>query len=566
MNVSLPLEIETSRGPGADPDFGAIIVGAGFGGLRMLYELRQLGISSKVIDAASDVGGTWFWNRYPGARTDSESWVYCYSFSRELEQEWDWAERYPSQPEVLSYLQHVADRFDLRKDIEFDTRVESAVYDEDTNLWTITTDRGDTSTCTFFISATGPLSRPLDPPFPGLDSFEGDWYLTARWPDNQIDFAGKRVGIIGTGATGVQLVPELAEQGAQVTVFQRTPNFVIAAGNRQLTDEERNDIKNRYDEIWARTQQQPGGFAMDGTTRSVKQSTREEQQQVFDEVWQAGGFQFLFQTFNDIMLNDRSNEAAAEFIRSKIQSIVNDPATAELLSPKGYPLGAKRPPLGHSYYEAFNRDNVTLVDVSTNPIERITPTGVRTGTDDHELDVLIFATGFDGSTGALMAMDIRGRNGESLQEKWVDGPRTYLGLAVDGFPNMFMVSGPQSPFANIPVIIDNAVRWIGRAVSHERLDHLDYLEATPDAVQAWVEETEMVLNASMVRRGESVHSWFLGANVEGKPHAAFFFHGAANTYFDRIRDVADHGFDGFSGVSCDHAGGQPIGAAHATQS
>jgi cation diffusion facilitator CzcD-associated flavoprotein CzcO len=543
--MSVKFEPETSEAPGKDVDFGAIVVGAGFGGLRMLFELRQLGISAKVIEAASDVGGTWFWNRYPGARTDSESWVYCYSFSRELEQEWNWAERYPSQPEVLRYLQHVTDRFDLRKDIHFETRVQSAVYDEATSRWTVTTDRGDTSTCTFFISATGPLSRPLDPPFEGLDTFEGDWYLTARWPDKEIDFAGKRVGIIGTGATGVQLVPVLAEQGADVTVFQRTPNFVIAAGNRQLTDEERNDIKNRYDEIWARTQQQPGGFYMQGADRSVKKSTPEEQQQVFDEVWRAGGFQFLFETFYDIMLDEGSNEAATEFIRGKIREIVKDPATAELLSPKGYPLGAKRPPLGHSYYEAFNRDNVTLVDVNRDPIERITPGGVRTGTGDREFDILIFATGFDGSTGALMAMDIRGRNGESLQEKWADGPRTYLGLAVDGFPNMFLIAGPQSPFANIPVIIDNAVRWIGRAVSHIRSDHLRSLEATPEAVQGWVDETEVLLSTSLVRRGESVRSWFLGANVEGKPHAAFFFHGAANDYFDRIHDVADLGFEGF---------------------
>jgi cation diffusion facilitator CzcD-associated flavoprotein CzcO len=338
-------EPETSPTPAASPDFGAIIVGAGFGGLRMLYELRQLGISAKVVDAASDVGGTWFWNRYPGARTDSESWVYCYSFSRELEQEWDWAERYPSQPEVLKYLRHVADRFDLRKDIELDTRVRSAVYDEDTSTWTVTTDRGQTSTCTFFIPATGPLSHPLDPPFEGLDSFVGDWYLTARWPDEQIDFSGKRVGVIGTGATGVQVVPALAELGAHVTVFQRTPNYVIPAGNRRLTDEERNDIKNRYDAVWARTQEQPGGFAMGGTPRSVKESTREEQQQVFDEVWRAGGFQFLFETFNDIMVDERSNEAATEFIRSKIREVVQDPVTAELLCPSGYPLGAKRPPL-----------------------------------------------------------------------------------------------------------------------------------------------------------------------------------------------------------------------------
>jgi cation diffusion facilitator CzcD-associated flavoprotein CzcO len=551
--MSITSEPETFIPPEVVTDFGAIVVGAGFGGLRMLYELRRLGITAKVIEAGSDVGGTWFWNRYPGARTDSESWVYCFSFSRELEQEWDWAERYPSQPEMMKYMQHVADRFELRDDIQFDTRVASAVYDEGANKWVVTTDGGEVFTSSYFIPATGPLSRPLDPPFEGLPSFQGDWYLTARWPDKVVDLSGKRVGVIGTGATGVQVVPIIAEKAAHVTVFQRTPNYVIAAGNRSLTDAERRDYKDRYDRIWARTRQQPGGFAMDGADRGVKDSTREEQQAVFEQVWETGGFQFLFETFNDLMLDEGANEAAAEFIRSQIRSIVKDPATAELLCPKGYPLGAKRPPLGHSYYEAYNRDNVTLVDVSGNPIERITPNGLRTGTDDYEFDVLIFATGFDGSTGALMAMDIRGRNGDSLNEKWAEGPRTYLGLGVDGFPNMFMISGPQSPFANIPVIIEHAARWISRAISHERLAHLPYLEPTPAAVQQWVKETEMVLNASLVSRGEKVHSWFLGANVEGKPHAAFFFHGAANAYFDRIEHEADNGFEGFTTAQPDGA-------------
>lgn len=551
--MSFAREPEAPAPTQAVTDFGAVIVGAGFGGLRMLYELRQLGVSAKVIEAGSDVGGTWYWNRYPGARTDSESWVYCYSFSRELEQEWDWEERYPSQPEVLKYLQHVTARFDLRRDIQFDTRVRSATYDEGANKWVVSTDQGQTFTCTFFIPATGPLSRPLDPPFEGLESFEGEWYLTARWPEGDVNFSGKRVGVIGTGATGVQVVPVVAEQAAHITVFQRTPNYVICAGNRWLTDEERQTIKGRYDAVWARTQEHPGGFAMGDPARTIKETSQDEQQRVFDEVWRAGGFQFLYETFGDILLDEQANEVAAEFIRSKIRDIVRDPATAELLCPKGYPLGAKRPPLGHSYYEAFNRDNVTLVDVSNDPIDRITPKGIRTGTAEHELDILIFATGFDGSTGALMAMDIRGRNGESLREKWTNGPRTYLGLAVDGFPNMFMISGPQSPFANIPVIIDNAVRWIGRAISHERLDPHSVLEATPEAVKVWVDETEAVLRASLVRRGEHVRSWFLGANVAGKPHAAFFFHGAANAYFDRIYEVADRGFEGFSSARTIHA-------------
>jgi cation diffusion facilitator CzcD-associated flavoprotein CzcO len=570
--MSLGVETDSGALTDGDADFGAVVVGAGFGGLRMLYELRQLGVTAKVIEAGADVGGTWFWNRYPGARTDSESWVYCYSFSRELERDWNWAERYPAQPEVLRYLQHVADRFDLRRDIQFDTRVESAVYDEAANLWVITTDGGETFTCKYFIPATGPLSRPIDPPFEGLESFEGEWYLTARWPERDVDLTGKRVGVIGTGATGVQVVPVIAPVAAEVTVFQRTPNFVMAAGNRALTDAERDAIKDRYESIWARTQQQAGGFAMNDAPQAVSETDPAQQQRVFEEVWDAGGFQFLFETFNDIMLDDRSNEAAAEFIRSKIRSIVTDPITAELLCPKGYPLGAKRPPLGHSYFEAFNRDNVTLVDVSDDPIERITPRGVRTGTEEHELDVIIFATGFDASTGALMAMDIRGNNGESLNDKWAQGPRTYLGVAVDGFPNMFMISGPQSPFANIPVIIENAVRFISRAVSDQERQQLASLEARTAAVQGWVDETESILNKSLVGRGENVRSWFLGANIEGKPHGAFFFHGAANTYFDRLRDEADQGFAGFvaqpskpaAGRSTPHPVGDPHSAAGIT--
>ncbi len=410
----------------------------------------------------------------------------------------------------------------------------------------VTTDQGETFTSTFLIPAMGPLSRPLDPPFEGLSSFQGDWYLTARWPHEEVDLTGKRVGVIGTGATGVQVVPIVAQQAAHVTVFQRTPNFVIPGGNRRLTDEERQEIKDRYEAIWARTQQQAGGFAMDGTDRSVKSTASDEQQEVFEGIWRAGGFQFLFESFNDIMLDEAANEVAAEFIRSQIRAIVKEPATAELLCPKGYPLGAKRPPLGHSYYEAYNRDNVTLVDVSGDAIERITPAGVRTvNGNEYEVDVLIFATGFDASTGALLATDIRGRDGQALRDKWAQGPRTYLGLAVDGFPNMFMISGPQSPFANIPVIIDNAVRWISRAVAHETRDDIAYLEATPEAVQQWVDETKMIIDATLVGRGENVRSWFLGANIEGKPRGAFFFHGAANAYFDRISGVADNDFDGF---------------------
>jgi cation diffusion facilitator CzcD-associated flavoprotein CzcO len=371
----MSVQVEEATSSTKTTDFGAVVIGAGFGGLRILHELRQRGISARVIEAGSDVGGTWYWNRYPGARTDSEAWVYCFSFSEEVQQEWNWKERFPAQPEVLEYLNFVADRFDLRRDIQFGTRVRSAVYDESTNVWTVTTDKDETYTSTFLITATGPLSHPLDPPFEGLDSFEGDWYLTARWPKRPVDFTGKRVGLVGTGATGVQVAPVVAEQAAHLTVFQRTPNYVIPANNRPLTDDERTAIKARYDEIWDQTQRHVFAFSMDPANRTRADVTPEQQREVLEAGWRTGGFQYLFETFDDLLVDEESNEAAAEFLRSKIREIVKDPQTAELLCPKGYPLGGKRPPLGHSYYETFNRDNVTLVDVSMDPIERVTPKG-----------------------------------------------------------------------------------------------------------------------------------------------------------------------------------------------
>ena len=523
-------------------EVGAVVVGAGFGGLRMLNELRGLNIDAVVIEEGSDVGGTWFWNRYPGARTDSESWVYCYSFSTELQQDWDWAERYPAQPEVLAYLRHVADRFDLRRDIRFGTRVRSSTYDESSNRWVVETDTGERLRCRFLIFATGPLSKPIAPPFDGLDSFRGEWYLTARWPDRPVSFAGKRVAVIGTGATGIQIVPVIAEQSAHVTVFQRTPNYAIPARNRPLTDAERHDIKDRYAQIWAATQRHASGFAIPETRKTFYELDADERREALVGALERGGFQFQFTTFRDLMVDEKANEAAAEFLRAHIRSVVNDPETAELLCPKGYPFGAKRPPLEHGYYAAFNRPNVTLVDVSDDPITAITERGVRTGTAMRDFDVLIFATGFDGSTGALMAMDVRGRGSQALNDAWANGPRTFLGITVDGFPNMFLVTGPQSPFGNVPVMIENEVRWIGAAIEHGLRDGGGALEPEPAAVQGWVDEVDRSLNATLMRKGTLARSWFLGLNVEGKPAAPLFYFGRANRYFDRLSEVIEHRF------------------------
>jgi cation diffusion facilitator CzcD-associated flavoprotein CzcO len=542
--------------PGSETDFGAIVIGAGFGGIQMLYELEQLGVSARLIEAASDVGGTWYWNRYPGARTDSPSEVYSFSFSKELWQEWGWSERYPSQPEVLRYLQHVTDRFNLRKYMQFDTRVESATYDETADRWMAVTSRGQTLTGKFLILATGPLSVPLKPPFEGMDSFQGDAYLSARWPHEEVDVSGKRVGVIGVGATGTQVVPVVAKDASHVYVFQRTPNYVIEAGNRPLSAEESQSIKDRYDEIREAARISPTGqaHAMAGT--SMKDFTPEQVQELLEKGWQEGGFNVLA-SFSDVISDLGSNEVFCEFIRNKIRSTVKDPVTAELLCPKGYPFGAKRPPFGHGYYETFNRDNVTLVDVRDDPIERITPTGLRTTTDEYDLDVIIVGVGFDASTGAILSIDIRGRDGQALKDRWADGPQTYLGVCVDGFPNMFMVAGPQSPFANVPVVIDNCAHFISRAINYVTENDLAYLDPTSEAREDWCAEADSLLSAvpvmskgAALSRSGNFRSFFLGSNVPGKPLATYFYFGGVALYRQRLEAVVETGFAGFAtGIS-----------------
>jgi cation diffusion facilitator CzcD-associated flavoprotein CzcO len=524
-------------------DYDAIVIGAGFGGLRMLHELRQLGLTVKVFEAASDVGGTWYWNRYPGARTDSESWVYAYSFSKELQDDWNWTERFPSQSEALAYLRHVADRFDMRKDIQFHTLVKSAVYDESANVWTVTTDPSQTLTCRYLITAVGVLSTPYTPPFPGIEKFKGESYVTGRWPKERVDFAGKRVAVIGTGATAVQAIPIIAQTAAHLTVFQRTPNYVMPARNYTMTEDERQAIRASYDEIWDQAKKHFFGFAMSPAGRTAADVTPEEHQKILERGWETGGFRYLFETFDDIFTDEKSNAVAAEFVRNKIRAIVKDPATAELLCPKDYPLAGKRPPLGHFYYETFNRPNVSLVDVSRNPITEITANGVRTATDEYAADIIVFATGFDAVTGTMNAMDIRGKAGATIKEKWEAGPRTHLGIAIDGFPNLFMICGPQSPFANIPVVIDGIVDWIGQAIRHLRANDLAAMEPTPDAVERWRRHMDDLVNATVLPKGK--RSWFLGDNIPGKPHVVLFYFGGAGTYRQECQAVADRGFEGF---------------------
>ncbi|MEU2004880.1 flavin-containing monooxygenase [Rhodococcus sp. NPDC019627] len=523
----------------------ALVIGAGFAGVRMLIELQKLGLSAVALEAGTDVGGTWYWNRYPGARTDSESWSYCFPFP-EIEQEWDWSERYPGQEEVQRYISFVADRFDVRRNIRFGSRVTAAAYDEADNRWTITTDDGNQFTCTYFFTGLGHLSVPQEPPFEGLDSFTGEVYLTSRWPKEKVDFTGKRVAVIGTGASGIQTIPHVAEVAEHLTVFQRTPNYVMPAQNHDLDDEFRRKIKADYAKVWQQARSHVFGFPMDPAGRMYDDVDIDaERDRIFEEGWRNGGFHFVFETFDDLILDQRSNDAAAEFIRRKIHETVTDPETAELLTPRGYPYISKRPPSGTNYYETFNRDNVSLVDIRNNPIESITTTGLRTRDREYEFDAIIFATGFDAVTGALNNIDIRGEHGVELSEYWAAGPETYLGIGTPGFPNMFMICGPQSAYANIPVIIEQVVEWLGRALTYMNEHGYDRMQPTTEATEKWTEHVAEIFNMTLLPSGESFNSWYLGANIPGKPRRVLFYFGGAAGYFQEIEKSASHDFEGF---------------------
>jgi cation diffusion facilitator CzcD-associated flavoprotein CzcO len=523
----------------------AVVVGAGFSGLYMLHKLRQIGLSALVIEEGNDVGGTWYWNRYPGARCDSESHYYSYSFSPELEQEWEWSSKYPEQPEILSYLQHVADRFDLRRDILFGTRVTGAGFDEDAARWGIQTDGGTRFSARYLITAVGCLSAGQIPDIPGRDAFAGEWYHTGRWPHEWVDVSGKRVGVIGTGATGIQIIPVVAEQAEHLYVFQRTPNFSIPARNAPLDAEETRRVKARYRELREHSRASFAGMPFDPIERSALSVSPEERDATYERLWEVGGFRFLFEGFNDLLFDKASNDTAAEFIRRKIRETVHDPAVAERLCPSSYPFGTKRPPLNTAYFETFNRDNVTLVDIRSHPVTEITPDGVRTTVGDYELDVMIFATGFDAMTGALLNMGIRGRSGLSLAEKWADGPRSYLGLAVNGFPNLFTITGPGSPsvLSNMPVSIEQHVEWIADCLAHLEAEGAELIEARPEAEAGWVEHVNQVADSTLFPLADS---WYVGANIPGKPRVFMPYVGGVGPYRKICDDVAAKGYEGFA--------------------
>lgn len=536
----------SAAGAASPTTFDAVIVGAGLAGLYMLHRLRGLGLSARVYEAGDGVGGTWYWNRYPGARCDSESLEYSYSFSDELQQDWRWTERYPRQPEILRYINHVADRFDLRRDAQFSTRVSAAHFDEATNRWTIGTDRGDRVTAQFCIMATGCLSTPQKPDVPGLDSFAGKWYHTGQWPHEEVDFTGQRVAVIGTGSSGIQSIPIIAQQAAHLTVFQRTPNFSIPAHNGPLDPVIERRFKENYPALRREQRESRAGFVpwlTKNMEKSALEVTPEERERAYDTRWRRGGLGFGA-AFIDVGIKQEANDTAADYVRARIRETVRDPGVAELLSPQGYPIGTKRLCVDSGYYETYNRDNVTLVDVRKSPIEAITPTGLRTQDAEYQFDSIVFAIGFDAMTGTLNNIDIRGRCRSTLREKWAAGPRTYLGLMIAGIPNLFIITGPGSPsvLSNMIVSIEQHVEWITDCLAYLRAHGHDSIEATEEAEEAWVAHVNELGNATLYPKA---NSWYMGANIPGKPRIFMPYIGGVGTYRQKCDEIAAQGYAGF---------------------
>jgi cation diffusion facilitator CzcD-associated flavoprotein CzcO len=527
--------------------FDALIIGAGFSGLYQLYCLRdRLGLSVEVLEAGEGVGGTWYWNRYPGARCDSESHSYCYTFSEELLRDWEWSERYPAQPEIMRYLNHVADRFDLKRSIRFGTSVTAAHYDAAAKSWQVTTAKGELLTAKFLIAAVGCLSTANVPKIPGLESFAGSWVHTGQWPHDGVDFTGERVGMIGTGSTGIQAAPVIAETAAHLTVFQRTANYSVPARNAKLTPSFRRYVKENFSDIRRLMHRTSNGHAFAIEDRSAFDVSAEQRRALYEAAWEKGGLQFRA-TFRDLLLDKAANDTAADFIRAKIRAIVKDQATASILADIDHPYAAKRPPIDTDYFEAFNRANVSLVDLRATPIETVTPKGILTRDGvEHALDIIVFATGFDAMTGPLLRIDIRGRDGLALAEAWRAGPRNYLGLGVAGFPNLFTVTGPGSPsvLCNMPVAIEQHVEWITDCIAHLRAHRLERIEAREEAMDEWVEQVNAAANATLLPLAR--HSWYLGANVPGKPRVFMPYAGGMERYRKICAEIAASGYRGFA--------------------
>jgi cation diffusion facilitator CzcD-associated flavoprotein CzcO len=534
------LQTASAERTGSVEQFDAIIIGAGVTGLYQLYRLRELGLSVRLYDDGSGVGGTWFWNRYPGCRFDSESETYAYSFSEELLQEWEWKEHFSGQPENEKYLNYVADKFNLRPNIQLNSKVVSAVYDEGENIWEVKLEGGQRVRAKYVVAAVGILSASYLPNIPGLDTYKGVSYHTSRWPKETMDFTGKRVAVIGTGATAVQLIPIIAQQVGHLTVFQRTPNYCAPLRNSLVSAETQANFKKSYPDIFKKCQETTAAFKYDFDPRSVFEVSEEERLEQFERLWAKPGFEKWLGNFRDIMTNREANEVFAEFVRNKIRARVKDPVVAEKLVPKNHPFGSKRIPLETNYYEAYNRDNVLLVDINETPIERFTPKGVKTSDKEYEFDVIILATGFDAITGALTRMDIRGENGKTLKDKWADGPRTYLGMQSAGFPNFFLAI--NNAFCNFPRCAETIVEWITDCIRYMRAKNIARIEPTVAAEDAWVKHANQLVEGSML---VEANSWFVGANIPGKARAILLYANPAPKYRAKCAEVAAKGYEGF---------------------
>ncbi len=532
---------ETPTDSAADVD--AVVIGAGFGGLCMLKRLRDLGMQVRVFETANDVGGTWHWNRYPGARCDVESVYYSYSFDEELDQEWEWTDRYAAQPEILSYLHHVTERFGLRESIQFSTTIVSATWDDEVCVWTVTTDAGEQVSCRYLVSAAGCLSAAQIPQVPGMDTFHGATVHTSRWPQEGLDVSGRRVAVVGTGSTGIQVIPQLAKQAAHLTVFQRTPHFSAPAGNRPLSAEEQERVKREYPDVRARCRVNPAGTELTRSQTPAASLSPEEREQMLREKWERGG-PGIIATFADVMLDEAANDVVADFFRARIRETVKDESVAALLAPYGYPVGTKRICVDTDYFETYNRDNVTLVSTREAPIQEITPRGLVVDGVEHAVDVIVFATGFDAITGPLNRIDIRGREGATLRETWAEGPRSYLGLAVAGFPNLFMVTGPGSPsvLVNMVPAIEQHVDFIADLIQRNRTDGVAITEATTGAQEEWVGTVAAAAAMTLYPRAGS---WYMGANIPGKPRGFIPFVGGLGVYRQICEKVVADGYTGF---------------------
>ena len=530
--------------PAATEAYDVVVVGAGFAGMYMLHRLRGQGLSARVYEQGGDVGGTWYWNRCPGARCDVESMQYSYSFDDELQQQWDWSERYAPQPEILNYARHVADRYDLRRDIQFDTRVDRAAFDESANRWLVATSDGKTVTAKHVVLATGCLSNARMPDIKGLAGFKGGVYHTGHWPHQQVDFTGQRVAVIGTGSSGIQAVPVIAAQASHLTVFQRTANFSIPARNAALTAAERAAFRAKYPEIrrFAREEARNGIYT-ELPDRGALDDGDNERRAKYQGRWSRGGLTFMA-AYNNLALDKAANDTAADFVRDKIAEIVEDPQTAKLLQPNNHPIGSKRICIDTDYFATFNRPNVTLVDIKSDPIREILPHAVRTSAKEIEVDALVLATGFDAMTGSVAKIDIRGRNGQTLNQKWAEGPKTYLGLMSAGFPNLFIITGPGSPsvLSNMIVSIEQHVEWITDCMAFMRDNGLDAMEAKQDAEDRWVAHVNEVAHTTLYPQA---NSWYMGANIPGKPQIFMPYIGGVGVYRQICNDVAAKGYEGF---------------------